>query len=83
MSCEKASKRLRILIAKAKRLGISQEEVADLPTAKKLTTVRVTSFTWSILAAIGIIILGGSLFLIYLCNPCNGRRIVQDVRTDP
>lgn len=83
MTCEKASKRLKILMARAKRLGINNEEITDLPAVKKLTTGKVQPITWSTFAAFVIVILGGGIFFIYLCNPCNARRIVQDARSNP
>nr|KAF7420665.1 hypothetical protein H0235_010962 [Vespula pensylvanica] len=72
MSCEKASRRLRYLIAKAKRLGLTTEEVAELPTIKRLVPGRVMSTTRTTLFMI-VLILGGSLVLAFLCAPCIAR----------
>ena len=74
MSCEKASRRLKFLLGKAKRLGLGTDEVVDLPAAKRLLSARVTSAStvWTILAMIALI-LGGGLILIFLCTPCVAR----------
>ncbi|KAK2580885.1 hypothetical protein KPH14_005955 [Odynerus spinipes] len=72
MSCEKASRRLRYLIAKAKRLGLTTEEVAELPAIKRLVPARVMSSTWMTLFMI-VLILGGSFVLVFLCAPCVAR----------
>ncbi|KYN07561.1 hypothetical protein ALC62_01763, partial [Cyphomyrmex costatus] len=70
-SCEKASRRLRSLIAKTRRWGLTTEEVAELPTIKKLVPTRVTSSSniWTTLAMIALV-LGGGIILTYICTPC-------------
>ncbi|KAI4482859.1 hypothetical protein M0804_008712 [Polistes exclamans] len=72
MSCEKASRKLRYLIAKAKRLGLTTEEVAELPAIKRLLPGRIMSTTRTTLFII-VLILGGSLVLAFLCAPCIAR----------
>lgn len=71
MSCEKASRRLKFLLSKTKRLGLSTDEVVGLPAAKRLLSARVTaaSTVWTILAMIALI-LGGGTILIFFCAPC-------------
>lgn len=70
-SCEKASRRLRTLIAKARRWGLTTEEVAELPAIKKLVPTRITSSSarWTTLAMIALV-LGGGMVLAYICAPC-------------
>jgi len=70
-SCEKASRRLRSLVAKARRWGLTTEEVAELPAIKKLVPTRVTSNStpWTTLAMIALV-LGGGIILAYICTPC-------------
>ncbi|TGZ49983.1 Uncharacterized protein DBV15_11607 [Temnothorax longispinosus] len=70
-SCEKASRRLRSLIAKARRWGLTTKEVAELPAMKKLVPTRITSgsATWTTLAMIALI-LGSGMVLAYICAPC-------------
>lgn len=70
-SCEKASRRLRSLIAKARRWGLTTEEVAELPVTKRLVPTRVTSTsaTWTTLAMVALI-LGGGIVLAFICAPC-------------
>ncbi|CAL7949209.1 unnamed protein product [Xylocopa violacea] len=71
MSCEKASRRLRLLLGKAKRLSLSTDDVVRLPAAKKLLSARVASdsIVWTILATIALI-LGGGLVLVLFYVPC-------------
>lgn len=71
MTCEKASRRLKFLLGKAKRLGLNAEEVVELPATKRLLSTRVTSgyTAWTILAVIALILAGGAV-LAFLCAPC-------------
>ncbi|KAG6796775.1 hypothetical protein HZU73_08183 [Apis mellifera caucasica] len=71
MSCEKASRRLKFLLGKARRSGLSTDEIVDLPAAKRLLSTRVTPFStvWTILAMLALI-LGGGAVLIFFCAPC-------------
>ncbi|EZA53695.1 hypothetical protein X777_06802 [Ooceraea biroi] len=72
-SCEKASRRLRSLIAKAKRWGLTTEEVVELPATKRLVPTS-TSATWTTLTMIALILGGGIMVLLYICAPCITRR---------
>ncbi|CAD6216388.1 GSCOCG00004544001-RA-CDS [Cotesia congregata] len=74
MSCEKASRRLRYIIAKAKRFGLAEYELADLSGAKKITTSKSGPFnTWYLIALVIAIIICGTLVLALVCNPCSSR----------
>lgn len=70
-SCEKASRRLRSLIAKARRWGLTTGEVAELPAIKRLVPNRVnpSSAARTTLAMI-LLLLGGGIVLAYICAPC-------------
>ncbi|KAK0078157.1 hypothetical protein PV325_002924 [Microctonus aethiopoides] len=70
MSCEKASRRLRCIMMKAKRFGITEYELADLSGTKKITNLKSYTNTWSIIAVIIILAIGGTLVLAIVCNPC-------------
>jgi len=74
-SCEKASRRLRSLIAKANRWGLTADEVVELPATKRLLPGRATSTsaTWTTLAAIALILGAGIVLLLYICAPCISR----------
>lgn len=71
-SCEKASRRLRSLLFKARRLGLTTEEVVELPAVKKLLPNRAApaSATWTTLAMIALILGGGVIVLALICAPC-------------
>lgn len=74
MSYEKASRRLRCIIAKAKRLGLTEYELADLQVTKKITTTRSNINTWSLMiVAMIILAIGGTLFIFLACNPCSNK----------
>lgn len=74
MSCEKASRRFKNLITKAKRLGLTTEEVVELPATKRLLPARLTSTStaWTTLAMI-VLVVGGGIVLAFLCAPCVAR----------
>lgn len=74
MSCEKASRRLRFLLTKARRLGFTTDEVVELPAAKKLLSARVTSASamWTILVMMALFF-GGGVVLILFSAPCVSR----------
>lgn len=83
MSCEKASKRLRCILGKARRLGLTKCDVADLPVAKKIISLQKntnnTSST-SVIILVMCFIAGGLLLLTAMaCRPCTDRRSVYHV----
>ena len=59
------------MLNKTKRLGLSTDEVVELPAVKRLLSARVTSSStaWTILAMIALI-LGGGVVLVFFCAPC-------------
>jgi hypothetical protein len=72
-SCEKASRRLRSLIAKANRWGLTADEVVELPATKRLLPGRATLTSATTLAAIALILGAGIVLLLYICAPCISR----------
>lgn len=70
MTCEKATRRLKFLLGKAKKLGLNAEEVIELPATKRLLSTRLASVStvWTTLAMI-VLLLGGTV-LAFLCAPC-------------
>lgn len=81
MSCEKASKRLRHILGKAKRLGLSKYEVVDLPVAKKIIKKNNSkNSSMSYIMLVICFIVGGLLLLTAMtCRPCTDRRSVYHV----
>ncbi|KAG7188736.1 hypothetical protein KM043_008356 [Ampulex compressa] len=76
MACEKASRRLRTILLKASRLGVSTTEVAGLPTAKKLVPQR--DHGWK-LAALLLLIFGGGVIVALACTARKGCSKLEEI----
>lgn len=76
MACEKASKRLRTILVKASRLGISTTEVAKLPSAKKLIPQR--DHGWK-LAVFLLVMFGGGVIVALACTARKGCSKLEEI----
>lgn len=76
MGCEKASRRLRTILVKASRLGVSTTEVARLPAAKKLIPQR--DHGWK-LAVFLLLMFGGGVIVALVCTARKGCSKLEDI----
>lgn len=76
MACEKASKRLRTILVKASRLGVSTTEVAKLPSAKKLIPQR--DHGWK-LAVFLLVMFGGGVIVALACTARKGCSKLEEI----
>lgn len=76
MGCEKASKRLRTILVKASRLGVSTAEVASLPAAKQLFPQR--DHGWK-LAVFLLLMFGGGVIVALVCTARKGCSKLEDI----
>lgn len=76
MACEKASRRLRTILVKASRLGVSTTEVAKLPSAKKLIPQR--DHGWK-LAVFLLVMFGGGVIVALACTARKGCSKLEEI----
>ncbi|KAG6797933.1 hypothetical protein HZU73_06725 [Apis mellifera caucasica] len=76
MACEKASKRLRTILVKASRLGVSTTEVAKLASAKKLIPQR--DHGWK-LAVFLLVMFGGGVIVALACTARKGCSKLEEI----
>lgn len=76
MACEKASKRLRTILVKASRLGVSTTEVAKLASAKKLIPQR--DHGWK-LAVFLLVMFGGGVIVVLACTARKGCSKLEEI----
>ncbi|KAK1121086.1 hypothetical protein K0M31_010866 [Melipona bicolor] len=76
MACEKASRRLRTILVKASRLGVSTMEVAKLPSAKKLIPQR--DHGWK-LAVFLLVMFGGGVIVALACTARKGCSKLEEI----
>ncbi|XP_076180541.1 uncharacterized protein LOC143153347 isoform X1 [Ptiloglossa arizonensis] len=76
MACEKASRRLRTVLVKASRLGVSTTEVARLPTAKKLIPQR--DHGWK-LAVFLLLMFCGGVIVAWACTARKGCSKLEEI----
>ena len=76
MACEKASRRLRTILVRASRIGVSTAEVARLPTAKKLIPQR--DHGWK-LAVFLLLMFGGGVIVALVCTARKGCSKLEDI----
>ncbi|XP_046737272.1 uncharacterized protein LOC124406014 [Diprion similis] len=76
MACEKAARRLRTLLFKASRLGVSAGDVAGLPSARKLVPQR--DHGWKI-AVFLILMFGGGVIVALVCTARRGCSRIEDI----
>lgn len=76
MACEKASRRLRTILVKASRFGVSTAEVARLPAAKKLIPQR--DHGWK-LAVFLLLMFGGGVIVALICTTRKGCSKLEDI----
>ncbi|XP_029043789.2 uncharacterized protein LOC114876457 [Osmia bicornis bicornis] len=76
MACEKATRRLRTILVKASRLGVSTTEVARLPSAKKLIPQR--DHGWK-LAVFLLLMFGGGVIVALACTARKGCSKLEEI----
>ncbi|XP_073968018.1 uncharacterized protein isoform X1 [Bombus fervidus] len=76
IACEKASRRLRTILVKASRLGVSTTEVAKLPSAKKLIPQR--DHGWK-LAVFLLVMFGGGVIVALACTARKGCSKLEEI----
>lgn len=76
MACEKASRRLRTILVRASRLGVSTSDVARLPAAKKLIPQR--DHGWK-LAVFLLLMFGGGVIVALVCTARKGCSKLEDI----
>ena len=76
MACEKASRRLRTILVRASRVGVSTAEVARLPAAKKLIPQR--DHGWK-LAVFLLLMFGGGVIVALVCTARKGCSKLEDI----
>ncbi|KAL0107203.1 hypothetical protein PUN28_015612 [Cardiocondyla obscurior] len=79
MACEKASRRLRTILVRASRIGVSTAEVARLPAAKKLIPQR--DHGWK-LAVFLLLMFGGGVIVVLVCTARKGCSKLEDIRRE-
>ncbi|KAL2713323.1 hypothetical protein V1478_017021 [Vespula squamosa] len=75
-SCEKASRRLRTILVKASRLGVSTAEVAKLPAAKKLIPQK--NHSWRLTVFLFLMFAGGVIVAL-VCTARTGCTRLEDI----
>lgn len=76
VACEKASRRLKTILVRASRLGVSTSEVAGLPAAKKLIPQR--DHGWK-LAVFLLLMFGGGVIVALVCTARKGCSKLEDI----
>ncbi|KAK2585630.1 hypothetical protein KPH14_010254 [Odynerus spinipes] len=76
VGCEKASRRLRTILVKASRLGVSTAEVARLPATKKLLPQR--DHGWR-LAVFLLLMFCGGVIVALVCTTRRGCSKLEDI----
>lgn len=76
MACEKASRKLRATLLKAARLGVSSNEIASLPAAKKIVSQR--DHDWK-LAVLLLLMFGGGVIVALVCTTSRGCSKLEDI----
>ncbi|XP_015177011.1 PREDICTED: uncharacterized protein LOC107066684 [Polistes dominula] len=76
MGCEKASRRLRTILVKASRLGVTTSEVAGLPAAKKLFPQK--DHGWR-LAVFLLLMFAGGVIVALVCTTRKGCSKLEDI----
>ncbi|KAF7383289.1 hypothetical protein HZH68_015138 [Vespula germanica] len=76
VGCEKASRRLRTILVKASRLGVSTSEVAGLPAAKKLFPQK--DHGWR-LAVFLLLMFAGGVIVALVCTTRRGCSKLEDI----
>ncbi|XP_076678821.1 uncharacterized protein LOC143374522 [Andrena cerasifolii] len=76
MGCEKATRRLRTILVKASRLGVSTTDVARLPSAKKLIPQR--DHGWK-LAVFLLLMFGGGMIVALACTVRKGCSKLEEI----
>ncbi|KYN16972.1 hypothetical protein ALC57_10744 [Trachymyrmex cornetzi] len=77
MACEKASRRLRTILVRASRIGVSTTEVARLPAAKKFIPQR--DHGWK-LAVFLLLMFGGGVIVALVCTARKGCSKLEDIK---
>ncbi|XP_017789882.1 PREDICTED: uncharacterized protein LOC108572193 [Habropoda laboriosa] len=76
MACEKASRRLRTILVRASRLGVSTTEVARLASAKRLIPQR--DHGWK-LAVFLLLMFGGGVIVALACTARKGCSKLEEI----
>jgi len=76
VACEKASRRLRTILVRASRIGVTTAEVARLPAAKKLIPQR--DHGWK-LAVFLLLMFGGGVIVALVCTARKGCSKLEDI----
>ncbi|XP_014236415.1 uncharacterized protein LOC106658808 [Trichogramma pretiosum] len=76
MACEKASRKLRATLLKAARIGVTTNELARLPSAKKIVSQR--DHDWK-LAVLLLLMFGGGVIVALVCTTSRGCSKIEDI----
>lgn len=76
VACEKATRRLKAILLKASRLGVSTAEVAKLPTAKNFVTRR--DHGWKLFIFLCLMFSGGVIVAV-ICTARKGCSRIEDI----